>query len=420
MVELRSKRKSLETVTPPTKKRANSVRKSGKGADGKVQQELASVEQEVKEPDKGVDASEAMGEDKASSEQKAQNGGNGVHMEDANKPQATETKTAPGPQSEMPTSAYEAPKPEPQVQPTSTQTQEPAKKETAEARDQSPKTNASASAPAETQKPQTSAASSSQAQRQLLEKGLIYFFYKPKVSVEGEAESVDDVQRSFLVLKPLKGHLKKEPVSAGGARLIALPKKTLPTPMNHGRNLTFVTKANASMEDIRGELHSLQYETATMGSRENPSGRPIGEGAYAILRVGRTSHLVYELTIPKELTNLHKDFGLTHHGSFAASVKNPDAPSPPQARLPEKAEYPASLMDKFQGRRWNALEPEFLDHVNCAMLLIGEHAPEGNISELDQLEHEDEVRAEKLDNSVFEDLKLGADFHDQTTSSWPQ
>lgn len=64
----------------------------------------------------------------------------------------------------------------------------------------------------------------------IMEKGIIYFFFRPKVAVE-HAESLDDVQRSYIVLRPLplgakltEGKIQDE----GNNRLIVVPKKRLP------------------------------------------------------------------------------------------------------------------------------------------------------------------------------------------------
>lgn len=64
----------------------------------------------------------------------------------------------------------------------------------------------------------------------IMEKGIMYFFFRPKVAVE-HAASLDDVQRSYIVLRPLPlgAKLKDGKVQdEGNNRLIAVPKKKLP------------------------------------------------------------------------------------------------------------------------------------------------------------------------------------------------
>lgn len=65
----------------------------------------------------------------------------------------------------------------------------------------------------------------------IMEKGVIYFFFRPKVAVE-HAESLNDVQRSYIVLRPLPlgAKLKDGKVQDEGFnRLIVVPKKKLPS-----------------------------------------------------------------------------------------------------------------------------------------------------------------------------------------------
>lgn len=61
---------------------------------------------------------------------------------------------------------------------------------------------------------------------------------------------------------------------------------------------------------------------------------------YAITsRGGRDSHLSYILTVPSEINEVQQELGLRERASFVTSVKNPKAGGPPQARLPQSAEF---------------------------------------------------------------------------------
>jgi len=76
----------------------------------------------------------------------------------------------------------------------------------------------------------------------ILEKGLVYFFLRPKVDV-AEPESLDEVKRAYMVLRPLPAGAKLADgklADGGNNRLIAIPKKRLPGPRGHERFLTFV------------------------------------------------------------------------------------------------------------------------------------------------------------------------------------
>ncbi len=175
----------------------------------------------------------------------------------------------------------------------------------------------------------------------ILEKGIIYFFFRGRVNVE-EPSDVGDIARSYIVLRPLPhgAKLGDGPIGdAGNNRLLALPKKVLPVSPKD-RFMVFVEKSNASMEEIKDAFASSDYMTKTAGSRHTPAAAPIGEGVYAITTTGRESHIAYILTIPSELSEVQHDVGLKERGSFVASVKNPQYPGPANTNLPKGPEFP--------------------------------------------------------------------------------
>ena len=175
----------------------------------------------------------------------------------------------------------------------------------------------------------------------ILEKGIIYFFFRGRVGIN-EPSEVDDIARSYIVLRPLPhgAKLGQGPIGDDGHnRLLALPKKVLPVSPKD-RFMVFVEKANATMEDIKNSLASSDYMTKTSGSRHTPSAASIGEGVYAITSTGRESHLAYMLTIPSDVNEVQKDIGLQQRGSFITSTKNPQQPAPANTSLPKAAEYP--------------------------------------------------------------------------------
>ena len=64
----------------------------------------------------------------------------------------------------------------------------------------------------------------------ILEKGIIYFFFRARVNVD-EPHGVEDIARSYMVLRPLPlgAKLGEGPLEdKGNNRLLALPKKVLP------------------------------------------------------------------------------------------------------------------------------------------------------------------------------------------------
>jgi uroporphyrinogen-III synthase len=248
----------------------------------------------------------------------------------------------------------------------------------------------------------------------ILEKGLIYFFTRNRVGIE-DSDNVGDLQRTYFVLRPFSdvgaklvdGAIPDEHTN----RLFALPKKTFPKSHND-RFMAFVEKSKTSIQDLKDNVfRSTEYETKTAGTRRQEPVRPVGEGVYAITRTeDRTTHLAYALTIPSEPDEVQEDLGLREKGSFAISVKNPERGGPASARLPKGPEYPKRIIDEFRGLAWAEVKPQYLDYENTQILLIGENTEkavertrkdekQGKAApkeELEQLEHEDELRVKHL------------------------
>ena len=176
----------------------------------------------------------------------------------------------------------------------------------------------------------------------ILEKGLIYFFFRGRVGID-EPSNVDDLARSYIVLRPLPhgAKLNDGPVAdESNNRLLALPKKVLPI-SHRDRFMVFVEEAHSSIEDIKTKhLTSSDYATKSAGTRHTPAATPVAEGVYAITTTGRESHLAYIITIPSELSEVQRDIGLRERGSFITSLKNPQYPGPANTNLPQGPDYP--------------------------------------------------------------------------------
>ncbi|KAK7532970.1 tetrapyrrole biosynthesis, uroporphyrinogen III synthase [Phyllosticta citribraziliensis] len=278
----------------------------------------------------------------------------------------------------------------------------------------------------------------------ILEKGIIYFFTRSRVGVD-DAESPDDLQRSYFVLRPLPKGAKLTDGAiedTDNNRLFALPKKVLPKSPND-RFMAFVEKANASMKQLKDEFFAgSSHETKTRGTQHQSPMTPLGEGVYAITETsGRSGHLAYMLTIPQELGEVQHEMGIRNKGSFAVSVKNPTRKGPANASLPQTPDFPQELLDEFRGLAWVPVQPKFLDYANAQILLIGEgNAADDHVGkaldptrkdqkngdketpaeELEKLEHEDELRVQHLhgDDTVFDDLKLNLDEYPKVPTTW--
>ena len=244
----------------------------------------------------------------------------------------------------------------------------------------------------------------------VLEKGLLYFLFRSRVGVD-EPQDVNDIARSYMVLRPLPHDAKigDPSINDSQGRLIAIPKKLMPT-SGRDRYMCFVEKAKTSFGDLKNTFSASEYETKTMGTRHIPAMTPVGEGVYAITTTGRESHLAYVLTLPEQLSEVQHDIGLKERGSFIISTKNPQFPSSGNASLPQKADYSQDILDDFRGLRWMPSQPKHLDYANAQFLIIGEssglekatEAQPGDekkdtpLQEMEKLEDEDQIRVKHL------------------------
>ena len=118
-------------------------------------------------------------------------------------------------------------------------------------------------------------------QRAVLERGDIFFLYRPAVGEE-DPQSLADVQRFFLVLKP---EAEEE------FRLLVVGRKRLPDVGEHERFWGFVERVTHSADALERDLRATEYETQTRGRRHVPAVRPAGEGVYAVTSLSGQMHL---------------------------------------------------------------------------------------------------------------------------------
>ncbi|EGO26872.1 hypothetical protein SERLADRAFT_464431 [Serpula lacrymans var. lacrymans S7.9] len=267
-------------------------------------------------------------------------------------------------------------------------------------------------------------------QEGVIERGHIYFFYRPKVQHE-EAHSLDHVKNMHILLVPRppvfsaydpqvdkvndKVVIEQEgnqemnlilegadalpaPESRGVSkktfRLITIGKKKLPNPEGSGRKDTFwavVTTVGDDLHSLESGLGEKTYETKTRGTRHEEPVRLAGRGAYAIANQSSTTpssretHLGYHLSHPNELGDVQNALGIHLASSFVLQVKNPLAPAtgPQRIGLPKgrRAEYSSSIMDQVFGKgtrgrqsyglRFSACNHiDLLNHKGAELLLI--------------------------------------------------
>jgi len=236
---------------------------------------------------------------------------------------------------------------------------------------------------------------------EVLERGDIYFAYRPKMDVDSP-KGLDDVQRFYMILSAR---------DKGRYRLIVVGRKRLPEiEEGGGRTWAFVDKVARSPGALMEELGPETRDTKTRGERTQPAARPAGEGVYAVVRHGDHTHLAYVLELPDEAREVQRALNIRQEGSYIISVKNPDQPSARGAGLEEHAEadFPQRLQAKFKNRRFIDVDPtDFLDHAGAELLLIG--AAEDVSEELGislDAEHETVDTAD-----FFADLRLDREQH---------
>jgi hypothetical protein len=201
----------------------------------------------------------------------------------------------------------------------------------------------------------------------VVERGNVRFLYRPKIDEQDadslQQESLDDVQRFYMVLAPQGRSLY---------RLLVIGRKRLPDADDHERNWGFVEAVSNSESELEQGLREQAYETKTRGERVVPAARSAGEGSYALAEVGGSLRLMYKLSKPRKLGAVQRAFNIVPKAEFVISIKNPEKSSPPETGLSqhEEANYPRSLQKSFGGRRF-ADELKLLDYEGAEFILAG-------------------------------------------------
>lgn len=229
----------------------------------------------------------------------------------------------------------------------------------------------------------------------VLERGGIFFLYRPKVGLAG-VRGLDDVQRVSVILKP-----KDRP----RWRHVVIGRKRLPEPDDRERGWAFVDLVAGGIDDLADELDPRTYETRTRGTRTQAPARPAGEGVYVIAPHDGHTHLAWALELPERPGPVQHELNIGQDVSLIIAVRNPDADGWPYQRRPT---YPESLRERFGDRRFAPLDPpDFLDYAGTEVVLIGaSRDPEGELDVDLEPQPETEETAD-----VFSELKLQRGLH---------
>lgn len=234
-----------------------------------------------------------------------------------------------------------------------------------------------------------------------LEKGNIYFFYRPKIDVKEDISGTEDIKNFYILLSSEK---------ESRFRLLIIGKEHLPKISGNEKFWGFVSKATKSRKQIKKELESFTYSTKTRGKRTEPAARPCGEGAYRIVKHKDHTHLAYVLELPGKPGKVQKALKIKEEGSYIISVKNPEKGQPKNAGLSkgQKAEFPKRLQKKFEDRKFVPFDPpDFFNYNNAEIMFIG--ASDDIKKELG-IKIKPEKKSEKKAD-IFTELRLDQEEH---------
>jgi len=231
--------------------------------------------------------------------------------------------------------------------------------------------------------------------QEVLERGKLFFFYRPKVGVD-EVASEADIQRTYIEMAPEGEHHM--------IRLLLMPRKHLPHPRSGttGRSdvcWAFVDRLASTQEQLNAMLQEQTYQTKTLGQRTVHACRCVGEADYTLeLTPGNGHvHLYYVLREPTEPGEVQDDLNIEREGAFVLQIKNPERSAPEATsrseRYPEgfrgldehhHAQYSEKLREEFHSKVKNHQDlkfvagrelPKMLDVLHTELLLIAANKP---------------------------------------------
>jgi hypothetical protein len=119
---------------------------------------------------------------------------------------------------------------------------------------------------------------------EVLERGDISLFYRPRVQPAEGPATEPGVQSFFFVLS----------TAHGIHRRVRIGRKRMPVASGE-RLWARVERVGSLQRVIAEQLEAEEYHTKTRGERYQPGARPIGQGVYAFARHDDHIHLVYRI-----------------------------------------------------------------------------------------------------------------------------
>jgi hypothetical protein len=124
---------------------------------------------------------------------------------------------------------------------------------------------------------------------EVLERGDISFFFRPRVQPADAPVTELGVQSFFIVLS----------AASGVHRRVRIGRKRMPAASGE-RLWARVERVGSLQRVLADQLEAEEYRTKTRGDRYQPGARPIGQGCYAFARHDDHVHLVYRIDRPED------------------------------------------------------------------------------------------------------------------------
>jgi hypothetical protein len=139
----------------------------------------------------------------------------------------------------------------------------------------------------------------------VLERGDIAFFYRPKVQPADALLEIPGVQRFFVILSP----------AGGRARRLRIGRKRMPAHRGQ-RFWVEVERVGSFQRVLADQLEAERYTTKTRGERYQPGARPVAQGVYAFVRHDDHTHLVYRVEHAEPLEDLPEEVRVPAAASY--------------------------------------------------------------------------------------------------------
>src|SRR3712207_61717 len=185
-----------------------------------------------------------------------------------------------------------------------------------------------------------------EAPAEVLEKGDIFFFYRPKAKIadgsgRGDVKSIEDVRRFFMVTATTnttaantgneqqqfdRTNRKTQEKKESQYRLFVIGKKSLPE-----IRTTEARRSERYWAKVGGIFENPQELTSQLLAdefRKGDAARAVGEGKYAIVKHQDHAELAYVLEMPEEPGEAQRELGIEKEASYIVSIINPKAPVP--------------------------------------------------------------------------------------------